>query len=165
MTLWLVRRLLVGALVGWLCLSAGAAAPQPYPSRPIKIVVPSPPGGSTDLLARAVGQRLQAAWGQPVLIENKPGAGLRLGAEFVAKSPADGHTLLMGAVHHSIAQAVYTQRSYELERDLAPVSIVAVVPNVLIVPAAFPARSVAELIAHAKAQPGTQHKSVRRLVI
>jgi tripartite-type tricarboxylate transporter receptor subunit TctC len=130
------------------------AAAQTYPSRPIKIVVPSPPGGSTDLLARAVGQRLQAAWGQTVVIENKPGAGLRLGAEFVAKSPPDGYTMLMGAVHHSIAQAVYTKRSYELERDLAPVGVVAVVPNVLVVPRALPVKSVAELIALAKAQPG-----------
>ncbi len=137
-----------------LALAAAPVRAQAYPSRPIKIVVPSPPGGSTDLLARAVGQRWQAAWGQPVTIENKPGAGLRLGADFVAKSAPDGYTLLMAAVHHSIAQAVYTKRSYELERDLAPISIVAVVPNVLIVPAALPVRSVAELIAQAKAQPG-----------
>lgn len=137
-----------------LALPSFRAMAQSYPARPIKIVVPSPPGGSTDLLARAVGQRLQAAWGQPVLIENKPGAGLRLGAEFVAKSPADGYTLLMAAVHHSIAQAVYRKRSYDLERDLAPISLVAIVPNVLIVPASLPARNLREFIELAKAQPG-----------
>jgi tripartite-type tricarboxylate transporter receptor subunit TctC len=137
-----------------LALPSFRAMAQSYPARPIKIVVPSPPGGSTDLLARAVGQRLQAAWSQPVLIENKPGAGLRLGAEFVAKSSADGYTLLMAAVHHSIAQAVYRKRSYDLERDLAPISLVAIVPNVLIVPASLPARNVKEFIELAKAQPG-----------
>ncbi|MBL0088102.1 MAG: tripartite tricarboxylate transporter substrate binding protein [Ideonella sp.] len=125
-----------------------------YPNKPLKIVVPSPPGGSTDQLARLVGQRLQQAWGQSVVIDNKPGAGLRLGADFVAKSPADGYTLLMGAVHHTIAQAVYTKRSYDFQRDLAPITVVAVVPNVVIVPSSLPVKTVAELIAMAKAQPG-----------
>lgn len=141
-------------LAAGLALPLGGALAQSWPSKPIKIVVPSPPGGSTDQLARLVGQRLQAAWGQSVLIENKPGAGLRLGAEFVAKSAPDGYTFLMGAVHHSIAQAVYTKRTYELQRDLTPVSVVAVVPNVLIVPAELPVNNVAELIALAKKQPG-----------
>jgi tripartite-type tricarboxylate transporter receptor subunit TctC len=89
-----------------------------------------------------------------VVIENKPGAGLRLGAEFVAKSPPDGYTFLMAAVHHSIAQAVYTKRAYELQRDLTPVTVVAIVPNVLIVPAALPVKSVADLVALAKKTPG-----------
>ena len=140
-------------------LAAGLALPlsrafaQTWPVRPIKIVVPSPPGGSTDQLARLVGQRLQAAWGQNVLIENKPGAGLRLGAEFVAKSAPDGYTLLMAAVHHSIAQAVYTKRAYDLQRDLTPISVVAVVPNVLIVPASLPVANVADLVALARKEP------------
>ena len=137
-----------------LIFSPTAVHAQPYPARPIKIVVPSPPGGSTDQLARLIGQRWAAAFGQPVVIENKPGAGLRLGAEAVAKAPPDGYTVLMGAVHHSIAQAVYIKRSYDFERDLAPITVVAVVPNVLIVPADLPVRSVAEFIALAKAQPG-----------
>jgi tripartite-type tricarboxylate transporter receptor subunit TctC len=137
-----------------LALTNQSASAQAYPAKPIKIVVPSPPGGSTDLLARAIGQRLQAGWGQSVIIENKPGAGLRLGAEAVAKSPADGYTLLMAAVHHSIAQAVYKKRTYEFEKDLTPISIVAIVPNVLIVPAALPVKNVKEFIALAKAQPG-----------
>lgn len=144
--------MLMGACVLF-CVSAPTHA-QPYPARPIKIVVPSPPGGSTDQLARLVSQRWAAAFGQPVIIENKPGAGLRLGAEFVAKSPPDGYTVLMGAIHHSIAQAGYVKRSYDFERDLAPITVVAVVPNVLIVPADLPVRNVAEFIALAKAQPG-----------
>ncbi len=130
------------------------ALAQGFPTRPIKIVVPSPPGGSTDMLARTIGQRLNTAWGQPVVVDNKPGAGLRLGADLVAKSPADGYTLLMAAVHHSIAQAVYKKRSYDFEKDLVPVSIIAIVPNVLIVPASLPVRNVREFIALAKAQPG-----------
>jgi len=130
------------------------AQAQTWPAKPIKIIVPSPPGGSTDQLARLVGQRLQDAWGQSVVVDNKPGAGLRLGADFVAKSPADGYTLLMGAVHHSIAQAIYTKRSYEFQRDLAPITVVAVVPNVVIVPASLPVKNIAELIAMGKAQPG-----------
>jgi tripartite-type tricarboxylate transporter receptor subunit TctC len=89
-----------------------------------------------------------------VVIENKPGAGLRLGAEIVAKAAPDGYTLLMGAVHHSIAQAVYNKRSYELERDLTPIVVVATVPNVLIVPTTMSVKNVQELIALAKADPG-----------
>jgi len=141
-------------VAGGLTLASPFASAQAYPTKPIKIVVPSPPGGSTDLLARAVGQRLQTAWGQSVVIDNKPGAGLRIGAEFVAKSAPDGYTFLMAAVHHSIAQAVYKKRSYDLEKDLMPVSIVAIVPNVLIVPSSLPVKNVKEFIALAKSQPG-----------
>lgn len=146
-----------------LSLSLGAASlallpfatkAQSYPSKTIKIIVPSPPGGSTDLIARLIGNRLTTFWGQSVIVDNKPGAGLRIGAEFVAKSAPDGYTLLMAAVHHSIAQAVYKKRSYELERDLTPITIAAVVPNVLIVPATLPVRNVKEFIELAKAKPG-----------
>ena len=148
------RRRMVTATMLTLATAPLWAQSGAYPAKPIKIIVPSPPGGSTDQLARLVGQRLQDAWGQSVVVDNKPGAGLRLGADFVAKSPADGYTLLMGAVHHSIAQAIYTKRSYEFQRDLAPISVVAVVPNVVIVPASLPVKNVADLIAMAKAQPG-----------
>lgn len=153
MALTLSRRRLLAA--GSLAVIAAPLRAQDYPSKSLRIIVPSPPGGSTDQLARLVGQWLQDRWGQPALVDNKPGAGLRLGAEAAARASPDGYTLLMAAVHHSIAQAVYSKRSYELERDLAPVSIIAIVPNVLIVPAAFSARTVAELIAAAKAAPGT----------
>ncbi|WP_310389165.1 tripartite tricarboxylate transporter substrate binding protein [Roseateles sp.] len=135
---------------GALALAPRFALSQAYPNRPIKIVVPSPPGGSTDLLARVVAQRVQSAWGQTVVVEYKPGAGLRIGAEAVAKSAPDGYTFLMAAVHHTIAQAVYTKRAYELERDLTPVTIMAVVPNVLIVPATLPVNNIKEFIALAK---------------
>jgi tripartite-type tricarboxylate transporter receptor subunit TctC len=134
-------------------LTSHAQAPA-WPSKPVKIVVPSPPGGSTDQIARAMGQKLSVAWGQPVVIENKPGAGLTLGADYVAKAPNDGYTLLMGAVHHSIAQKVYKKLPYDFGRDLAPITVLAIVPNVLIVSASNPAKNVKELIAQAKAEPG-----------
>ncbi|MEI2414727.1 tripartite tricarboxylate transporter substrate binding protein [Orrella sp. JC864] len=149
-----MKRLLSHALLAAIALT-GAAAHAQYPEKPVRIVVPSPPGGSTDQLARLMGQKLAEKWGQSVVIENKPGAGLTLGADFVARQPADGYTILMGAVHHSIAPAVRKQLPYDFQKDLAPVTMVAVVPNVLIVPASFPASTTREVIEQAK-KPGSQ---------
>ncbi|HPU52702.1 MAG TPA: tripartite tricarboxylate transporter substrate binding protein [Burkholderiaceae bacterium] len=137
-----------------LALTASHAMAQSWPTRPISLVVPFPPGGTTDVLARALGERLAKSLGQPVVIENKPGAGATLGADYVAKAKADGYTLLMGAVHHTIATSVYKKLPYDFQKDFAPISTVAVVPNVLVVNAATPAKDVAELVALAKAQPG-----------
>ena len=138
-----------------LCASlAVAQTPPSYPSKPVKIVVPSPPGGSTDQLARVMGQKLAEAWKQSVIVENRPGAGLTLGADFVAKSAPDGYTILMGAVHHSIAPAVYKRLPYDFAKDLTPVTTLAIVPNVLVVSSDLPVKNVAELIALAKAKPG-----------
>ncbi|MDQ6881552.1 MAG: tripartite tricarboxylate transporter substrate binding protein [Pseudomonadota bacterium] len=125
-----------------------------YPAKAIRIIVPFPPGGTTDVLARILSQRMTAAWGQPVLVENRPGAGSTLGADMVAKSPADGYTLLMGAAHHTIAQSVYAKLPYHFGRDFAPVSVIAVVPNMVVVNAAVPARTIEEFVALAKSQPG-----------
>src|SRR5262249_8838955 len=122
--------------------------------KPISLVVPFPPGGTTDVLARAVGQELQKSLGQPVIVENKPGAGATLGATQVAKAKPDGYTLLMGAVHHTIATSVYKKLPYDFGKDFAPISTVALVPNVLVVNSTVPAKSVQELIALAKASPG-----------
>lgn len=134
-------------------LAQGAPA---YPSKPIRFVVPFPPGGPLDITARAIGQKLTEAWGQPVVVDNRPGAGGSLGAELVAKAPADGYTLLMGAVStHAINPHLYARVGYDPLRDFAPVALVAEVPNVLVVnPAALPVSSVAELVALAKAKPG-----------
>ncbi len=137
-----------------LVLAAGSALAQAWPTRPISLVVPFPPGGTTDVLARALGEKLAKSLGQPVVIENRPGAGATLGADYVAKSKADGYTLLMGAVHHTIATSVYKKLPYDFQKDFAPISTVAMVPNVLVVNAATPARDLAELVALAKAQPG-----------
>jgi tripartite-type tricarboxylate transporter receptor subunit TctC len=147
-------RLRTYAAAAALTLAATAAAAQSYPTKPIRLVVPFPAGGTTDLLARTVGQRLTMAWGQPVIIENRPGAGATIGADYVAKAHPDGYTLLMAAVHHTIAANYYKALPYDLRKDLAPVSVVAIVPNVLVVRPDLPVASVQELVAYAKANPG-----------
>jgi len=134
--------------------AAGGALAETWPSKPVTLVVPFPPGGTTDVLARALGDKLGASIGQPVIVENKPGAGATLGADYVAKGKADGYTLLIGAVHHTIASSVYKKLPYDFQKDFAPVTTVALVPNVLVVNAATPAKNVAELVALAKSQPG-----------
>ena len=143
---------LASALV--LSLAGGSAFAQAWPGRPISLIVPFPAGGTTDVLARAVGQELSKSLGQPVVVESKPGAGATLGADFVAKSKPDGYTLLMGAVHHTIATSVYKKLPYDFQKDLAPVTTVALVPNVLVVNPSVPANSVQQLLALAKAEPG-----------
>jgi tripartite-type tricarboxylate transporter receptor subunit TctC len=135
-------------------LTAPSAFAQAYPSKTITIVVPFPPGGTTDVLARSVAQKLNESWGQPVVVENKPGAGATIGAALVAKAPADGYTILMGAVHHTIATSIYSSLPYDFQKDLAPITIVAMVPNVLSIPASLPPKNVKDLVEHAKANPG-----------
>ncbi|MEJ8850035.1 tripartite tricarboxylate transporter substrate binding protein [Variovorax rhizosphaerae] len=129
------------------------AANDAYPSRPIKVIVPFPAGGTTDTLMRTVAPRLSKALGQPVVIENKSGASATVGADFVAKSAPDGYTVLVGAAHHTIAQAVFTKLPYSFDRDLTPVGMMALVPNVVVVNVAVPAKSVQELVAISKADP------------
>lgn len=150
------RALLQAGAALALCAAApGFAQPAGWPARPISLVVPFPAGGTTDVLARALAERLSQSLGQPVVVESRPGAGATLGADFVAKARPDGHTLLMGAVHHTIATSVYKKLPYDFQKDLAPVAAVAMVPNVLVVnAAATPARNVAELVALAKQAPG-----------
>ena len=133
---------------------AGSVFAQAWPSKPITLVVPFPAGGTTDVLARALADKLQQSLGQAVIVESKPGAGATLGADYVAKSKADGYTLLVGAVHHTIASSVYKKLPYDFQKDFAPVTTIALVPNVLVVNADNPAKTVAELVAQAKAQPG-----------
>jgi tripartite-type tricarboxylate transporter receptor subunit TctC len=137
-----------------LALGAGAAQAQNWPSKAVTIVVPFPAGGTTDVLARAIATKLSPAIGQPVIVDNKPGAGATLGAAQVAKLNDGGHTLLMGAVHHTVASNVYKNLSYSFEKDLAPITTVAMVPNVLVVSAKAPYGTVKDLVAAAKAQPG-----------
>ncbi len=145
---------LVGG-IALLGLPAGAVHAQTYPSKPITVIVPFPPGGTTDLVARTIGQKLSEAWGQSVVIDNRGGAGATLGAGIAARAPADGYTLFIGAVHHTIATSVYKKLSYDFQKDFTPVALVAAVPNVLVVNASLPVKSVNELIAYAKANPGT----------
>ena len=133
-----------------LVLGSGLAQAQAWPAKPITLVVPFPPGGTTDVLARALADCLTPALGQTVIVESKPGAGATLGADMVAKAKPDGHTLLVGAVHHTIASSVYKKLPYDFQKDFAPLTTIALVPNVLVVNAASPARSVAELVSLAK---------------
>ena len=126
-----------------------------YPAKPVRFVVPFPAGGTTDILARAVAQKLSETWGQQVIVDNRPGAAGNIGSELVARSAPDGYTLLMGTVGtHAINQSLYEKLPYDPVKDFTPVVLVAGVPNVLVVNPSVPAQSVAELIAYAKANPG-----------
>ena len=149
-------RLAVGALLAFSALAAAPmAGAQAYPAKPIRIVVPFPPGGATDILARAVAQKLTDAWGQAVVVDNRPGAGGNIGSEIVAKAAPDGYTLEMGTVGtHAINASLYAKMPYDHVKDFAPVILVAGVPNVLVVNPTLPVNSVQELIAYAKANPG-----------
>ncbi|MCU0806296.1 MAG: tripartite tricarboxylate transporter substrate binding protein, partial [Burkholderiales bacterium] len=136
-------------------LLAAPAHAQPFPSRTIRIVVTFPTGGAPDILARLIGAKMQENWGQPVVVDNKPGAGGNIGAEFVARSPADGYTLVMGTVGtHAINASLYSKMPYDPIKDFAPVIFVASTPNLLVVNPSVPATTVQELIALAKAKPG-----------
>ncbi len=138
-----------------LALPCDGVYAQNYPSRPIRLVVPYPPGGPLDIMARAIGQKLTEAWNQAVVVDNRPGAGGNIGADLVAKSPADGYTLLMGAVAtHAINPTLYGRLPYDPVKDFAPVALVAQVPNILVVNPSVPVRSVRELIDLARARPG-----------
>ena len=137
-------------------LVAGAASAQPnYPSKAIRYVVPFPAGGPLDIVARAIGQDLNKAWNQPVIIDNRPGAGGNIGADYVAKAAPDGYTILMGAVStHAINPTLYSKLPYDPIKDFAPVTLITSVPNVLVVHPSLPVKTVKDLIALAKARPG-----------
>jgi tripartite-type tricarboxylate transporter receptor subunit TctC len=139
-----------------LALGAGTAFAQgAYPSKPIKIVVPFAAAGTTDLLARAVGNEMQKAMGQPVVVENRPGAGGNLGSDIVAKAAPDGYTLLVGAVSpQAINVTLYPKMPYDVMRDFVHITLIAAVPNVLEVNPSVPVKTVKELIALAKSKPG-----------
>ncbi|APW38318.1 MFS transporter [Rhodoferax koreense] len=132
-------------------LAAAAAGAQGFPTKPVTLVVPFPPGGSSDVLARALTEKLSQSLGQPVIVDSRPGAGATLGAAYVATAKPDGYTLLMGAVHHAIATSVYKKLPYDFERSFAPVTTVALVPNVLAVNTNSPVTDVKGLVAEAKA--------------
>ena len=149
-TLHRARRTLLATAIGLTVAAPALLAPpafaQPWPTKPVTLVVPFPAGGTTDVLARALAEKLQQSLGQPVIVESRPGAGATLGADYVAKAKPDGYTLLIGAVHHTIASSVYKKLPYDFQKDFVPITGLALVPNVLVVNAsATPAKSVAEL--------------------
>jgi tripartite-type tricarboxylate transporter receptor subunit TctC len=136
-------------------LPMSSAAAQAWPSKPIKWIVPFAPGGTTDILARTVGEKLSVALGQPVVIENKPGAGGGVGADFTAKAAPDGYTIMGGTIStHAINASLYSKLPYDPVKDFVPITLIARLPNLLVVNPDIPAKNVAELIVLLKANPG-----------
>jgi tripartite-type tricarboxylate transporter receptor subunit TctC len=135
--------------------AAGAEAATSYPARPIRIIVAYTPAGTTDILARTLGQKMSDAWGQPVVVENRPGAAGNIGTEYAARATPDGYTLLMTTAGvHGINPSLYRKLGFDAIRDFAPVSLVAMVPNILVVNPKLPVKDVQSLIAYAKSNPG-----------
>jgi tripartite-type tricarboxylate transporter receptor subunit TctC len=146
----------LAAMLLSLVLPAGFVQAQPFPSKPVRIVVPFPAGGPTDIVARAMAQKMTEGLGQTVLVENRAGAGGALGSEAVAKSPADGHIVLMGTIGGlAVAMSLLPNRGYDTLRDFAPITQAVNVTNILVTHPSVPARSVKDLLALARARPGT----------
>src|SRR4051812_1143452 len=135
-------------------LGCNSAYAQQYPTKPIRYILPFPPGGGTDTLARIVGQKLGENVGQTVVMDNRPGAGANIGAEIAAHSVPDGYTILMGNIAHAVNMTLYNKPGYNLATDFAPITLLASTPNILVVHPSVAAKSVQELIALAKANPG-----------
>ena len=152
MKAWMKR--IIALVLAVIALPALAQSDAAFPARPIRLVVPFAAGGGNDLLARVISQRLQTAWGQAVLVDNKPGAGGNIGADFVAKSAPDGHTLLLATNTLAINPAIFATIPFDVRQDFAPVALAAATPFVLLVNNELPVKSVRELIAHARAKPG-----------
>jgi tripartite-type tricarboxylate transporter receptor subunit TctC len=152
----MTRRLFLRLTAGAIALPALACKTlaQAYPARPLRLIVPFPPGGPTDLVGRPLAQSLAERLGQPVVIENRPGAGATIGTEAAVRAPPDGYTLLMSASSSAISASLYDKLSYNFIRDIAPVAGLVRFPQVLVVHPSVPAMTVPELIAHAKAHPG-----------
>ena len=147
----------VRSLIAVSCIAAAAAAAhaQGFPARPVRLIVPFPPGGTTDILAREVGAQLAQKWGVPVTIDNKAGASGTIGSQDLQRSAPDGHTLMITATHHVINPSMRKTLPYDTKVDFTPLAMIAVVPNVLVVSPAFAPASVADLIRAAKDKPGS----------
>ncbi len=146
------RTALFAALLA--CAAAAAQTPESYPSRPIRYLVASAPGGIADITARVLGPRLAESLGQPVVIENRTAGGILVGVELVAKAPADGYTLLSATPQVAIAQSMYKRATIDPRKELAPIALVGMIPNVLVVGPRTQAKTVAELVGLARANPG-----------
>lgn len=155
-----IHLLLTALLSGFVSLTAQAQTPAAYPAKPIKIVVPFPAGGTSDVLARLIGQKMTEAWGQPVLIDNKPGSSGNLGADLVAKATPDGYTLALMDVGNLVISPALFKLPFNVLTDFAPVAMVAYSPHLLAVSSKVPANTPAELVAYAKAQKGKLNYAV-----
>ena len=148
-----MQRIVIAAFAA-LTLATGAAAQQ-FPAKPVRFIVPFAPGGQSDVVARAIGQKLGERWGQPVVVENKPGAATTIGADFVAKSPADGYTILLAPAPFVITQYAYPKLPYDSRRDFTPVTLLVTNPLVVTInPAKVSAKSFPDFVAAAKKEPG-----------
>ena len=144
-----------GALLGAaLCALSFTALAQAFPDKPVRLVVTYPPGGSSDLMARIMGQKLNQVWGQPVVIESKPGANGAIGTEFAARQPADGYTFLIGNMQPIAVNPLLNKVPYNIDKDFIPVSLTTSGPNILVVPASSPFKTLGELLGAARAKPG-----------
>ncbi len=142
-------------MAGLLVALVSSALAQDYPARPIRLIVPYPPGGGNDTLARIFGQKLTERWNQQIVIDNRPGAGTTIGATIASKAAPDGYTLLLSSIAtHALAPALYSKPGYDPIKDFAPVTILAIAPTLCVVAPTFAAKSIKELIALAKAKPG-----------
>jgi tripartite-type tricarboxylate transporter receptor subunit TctC len=150
----ITRRRLLQVSAASLLPAGVALRAQAWPNRFVRVVVPFPPGGGTDSVARILANRLSEVWGQQMVIENKGGAASNLGAEAVARSEPDGYTLLIGSLPLAVNRFLYSSLGYDPVADFAPVTLIAVYPNLMVVPNSSPAKSVSEFVAHAKANPG-----------
>ena len=148
------RQTLTALFLGAILITPLTAAAQQYPTKAIRFVVPFAPGGGTDIIGRVVAQALNDALGQPVVVDNRGGAGSTLGTEIVAKSPADGYTILFGNISLAFNATLYTKLRYDTIRDLAPISLSAVQPNILVIHPGLPAKNLKEFIELARANPG-----------
>ena len=151
------RRFLARIMAGiglLLCVTAAWSQSGSFPNRPIHVIVPFPPGGAVDPIARSIGQKLEEAWGQPVLVDNKPGASTIIGSDFVAKAAPDGHTVILIATSFTVNPSAYSKLPFDPVKDFAPISLVSRLPNMLVVNSQLPVNSVKELIDYLKARPG-----------
>lgn len=151
---WAIPALVVA---GMLC--AAPASAQNFPTKPVSIVVPYPAGGATDVIARMVAEKLSQSWGQPVIVNNKPGAGTVIAAEMVARSPGDGYTLYMTTAAHTISASLYKKLAYDPIKDFAPITLTSTIPLVLVTNPSLPVKTLSELIAYAKSHPGMSFAS------
>ena len=151
MTHRIVSLTAIVALAGAMSSAVAQSGSANFPDKPIKIVVTFTTGGAPDILARLIGERLTAAWGQPVIVDNKPGAGGNLGADFVAKAPPDGYTIVVGTVGtHSINGALYSKMPYDMVKDFTPITLLATTPNMLVINNDVPAKNLKDFIALGK---------------
>lgn len=150
------KNLIITIIIGSLIFTAGLTiAQQNFPTKPVRLLIPYPPGGAVDILGRTIGEELSKKWGQPIVVENRPGAGGTIASQVLAKSPPDGYTLIIVAMGHAINPFIYTKLPYDTFKDFQPITLIGWSPNVLLVRADSPFKNLGDLLAAARAKPGS----------